>query len=161
MKKIFITIITFLLMLFNQGIDVLIPTKPVSFPGRSSVNDTIIDAINNDDVSAVVDMMSKELKNELENPEKRTEEFFDNIDGKIIGMDWGGGTEKIDNPNGYHFSGWTIVLITETESYLLDISWVLSKASNCDEIGLNGLRLKDGGRTPSGSIIFGEVICEL
>jgi hypothetical protein len=151
MNSIFMSILAFLLMLF-PGCGFL---QGASFPGVQVVMDNIVTSVETRNVSSLEDMMCQYIKKNVPNLASEIDKLFATIDGEIIESDWnssssydssvGGGISRKDSSvNGsIQKRSWEVIFSTTTDSYRLDITWIVINSRVPDEVGMRSMSLSD------------------
>ena len=144
--KIILSILAFLLTIFPNSRTLLTQQQSWSFPGKSVVSQNIVDAINAGDTDALMDMMSLDTKQNMEDLRGHVEELMNAIDGEIIeGKLGGGGYSSSESGTGQAIrkESWEWEIKTATSSYELDIYWIIVHSHAPQEVGLCSLSLYD------------------
>lgn len=147
MTKILALIFSILLIFFPDSAFVLANYQDWSFPGKAEIQDSIVEAINNDDADAIEAMLSQQTKESEENLNQKIKELIAAVDGEII--------EYRDNGTGgdgdYVNAGvyikdicWHIYIKTDlNKEYLVYVSWITVNTVNPKKVGMETMRLSD------------------
>lgn len=146
MTKIIISIVSFLLVLFPFSSTLLATQQQLSFPGDQEITSDIVDAIKLNDIQAIEEMLSKEAKQRMGDPQKTIREFLQNIDNEIVGVrQIGGGGESSESGAGYVYKvkTWTIEVETTQKTYLLSPTWIIADTRSPQRVGMSSMLLTD------------------
>lgn len=146
MNKIIISIVSALLILFPFSSFLRGTYQQLSFPGVQEITNDIVDAIKSNDIGAIENMLSKEAKQRMEDPQKSISDFLQNIDGEIVDVRRvGGGGESSESGAGYVYKvkTWTIEVETTQNTYLLSPTWVIADTKSPKHVGMSGMLLTD------------------
>lgn len=142
MTKIIISIVSVLLILFPFSSTLLGTYQQLTFPGVQEVTNDIVDAIKSNDIQAIEEMLSKEAKQRMGDPQKSISEFLQTIDGEIVdARQVGGGGESSESGSGYVYKvkTWTVEVNTPQNTYLLSITWIISDTRSPQHVGLSSM----------------------
>ena len=151
-KRILAIVFTFLLTIFPNSSYVLGCYQTYTYPGKQVITELIMDAIINEDIDALIGMMSEERRKNIEDLSGKFRKYIDTIEGDIIEYELTGGQSGSDlSNNGVRISkvDWTVTVITEDDEYYIDIFWTSVNNVNPEEVGLQVITLykdnDDGG----------------
>jgi len=139
-------ILSFLLWIFPWSGTLLSLYQSASFPGESVVTKNIVDAINAGDIDAIEAMFSPDRKQTMDDLPGHIGALIDAIGGEVIEIRFNGaGYSSSESGTGraYNYRSWARYLDTETETYILDIGWMITNSSAPREVGLGSLHLSD------------------
>lgn len=142
MTKIIISIVSILLILFPFSSTLLGTYQQLTFPGVQEITSDIVDAIKSNDIEAIENMLSKEAKQRMGDPQKSISEFLQTIDGEIVdARQVGGGGESSESGAGYVYKvkTWTIEVKTSQNTYLLSITWIISDTRSTQHVGMSSM----------------------
>ncbi len=146
MTKIIVSIVSALLILFPFSSFLRGTYQQLSFPGVQEITNDIVDAIKSNDIGAIENMLSKEAKQRMEDPQKSISDFLQNIDGEIVDVRRvGGGGESSESGAGYVYKvkTWTVEVDTPQNTYLLSITWIISDTRSPQHVGMSSMLLSD------------------
>lgn len=147
MTKIIVSILAFLLTFFPNSAFLLSNYQNLSFLGKATINDIIVEAINNDDVYTIEGLLSQHTKENGENLNQKIKELIAAIDGDIVDYrehGSGGGGEYSNSGVSVKDENWKIHIKTDTnKEYLVCVSWVIVNTNNSEKVGMKTLRLID------------------
>ena len=143
-KRILAIVFTFLLTIFPNSSYVLGCYQTYTYPGKHVITEQVMVAIINEDIDALIGMMSEESRNNIEDLPGKFREFIDAIDGEIIEYERKpvGSASDLSN-NGVRISreGWAVEISTEDRLYRMYISWTSVNNVRPEEVGMQGIRL--------------------
>ena len=147
MTKILALIFSILLIFFPDSAFVLANYQDWSFPGTAEIQDSIVEAINNDDADAIEAMLSQYKIENGENLNQKIKNLIAAVDGEIIEYRDNGSGGDGDYVNaGVYIKDicWDVDVKTDNdEEYLLCISWIKVNTVNPQKVGMSSLRLCD------------------
>lgn len=147
MTKIIVTILAFLLTFFPNSSFLLSNYQNFSFLGKDTINNMIVEAINNNDADTTESLLSQHTKENGENLNLKIKELIAAIDGDIIEYyDAGsGGDGEFSDGNAYvKDTLWSVYLKTDTgKEYQLYISWMIVNTANPNKVGMKTMGLCD------------------
>ena len=146
MTKIIISIVSVLLILFPFSATLLGTYQQLTFPGVQEITNDIVEAIKSNDIDTIEDMLSKETKQNIEEPQKEIAKFLQTIDGEIINAKYHSGTGEEDRSGAgyvYSFRGWIIEFETTENTFWLWVSWVRADTKSPEHCGLVGMSISD------------------
>ena len=148
MTKILIGILSFLLWIFPKSGILLAPYQSLTFPGEKVISERIINAIETRNIDALEAMMSKNLRKSVTNLSGEISMLVDLIDGEITNYSWRGSSSSDESNLGARISrkSWTIEFNTTTDSYRMNIGWVLVNNRRPEEVGMYFMILRDSDR---------------
>ena len=79
-KRILAVVFTFLLTIFPNSSYVLGCYQTYTYPGKHVITEQVMDAIINEDIDALIGMLSEERRNNIEDLPGKFREFIDAID---------------------------------------------------------------------------------
>lgn len=151
-KRILAIVFTFLLTIFPNSSYVLGCYQTYTYPGKQVITEQVMDAIINEDIDALIGMLSEESRNNIEDLPGKFREFIDAIDGAIIEYERKpvGSASDLSN-NGVRISreNWAIDMNTSNGEYRVRIYWTSVNNVRPGEVGMHGISLfknnDDGG----------------
>lgn len=150
MKKIFLYVISFLLMIFPNSVSLQGSYQGLMYPGDKVVCDTIAKAIKSDDIEGIYNMFCDEGKNNNPKLSKHIDELVNSVEGKILTMEKSAGLGSSSEYHNYdkqrESRDFVLQIVTDKQSYLLYIFWVNVDTECPEKVGLSGLNLFDSDR---------------
>ena len=147
MTKIIVTVLAVLLTFFPNSSFLLSNYQNFTFLGKDTIEDIIVEAINNNDAESIEELLSQHTKENGENLNQKIKELIAAIDGKIIEYyDSGnGGDGEVSDGKAYvKDTLWSVYLKTDTgNEYQLYISWVIANTANPNKVGMKTMGLCD------------------
>lgn len=147
MTKIVVSILAFLLTFFPNSVFLLSNYQNLSFLGKDTINEMIVEAINNNDADTIEGLLSKHTKENAENLNQKIKDLIVAIDGDIVDYrehGSGGGGEYSDAGVSVKDENWKIHIKTDANNeYLVCVSWVIVNTNNSEKVGMKTLRLID------------------
>ena len=145
MKKFIIKILAFLLTMFPSCGILLAPYQSLTYPGQIVVTDNVMNAIKTGDVTALDSMMSMRSKENLEDLPGNLNQIINSIDGEIVEYNSLGTSDYDKSDYGSQISrrSWKILFNTDTESYRLEVTWIVVNNRAPEEVGMSNMSLSD------------------
>lgn len=146
MTKVIISILSVLVILFPFSSFIVGTYQQLTFPGVQEITNDIIDAVKSNDVAAIEEMLSKETKQNMEDPQKKISEFLQIFDGEVIDAKKGhGGGGESNSGAGYVYKveTWKIEVKTTQSTYWIWVTWVIADTRTPKEVGLAGMTVTD------------------
>ena len=139
MVKIISAIIAFLLMLFPNSGNLLIMQQQLSFPGEKAAANQIVEAIQNNDIDALIDMYCDVAMSTGEVTKENLQNLINSIEGNIKK----GGLYGYDSSTHGSVSDRQLKIKIETDrgDYLVYASWVVADLEYPERVGLLQLTL--------------------
>ncbi len=151
MKKVFLYIISFLMMIFPNSVSLQGSYQGMMYPGRATVTRNIVEAVKERDAEAIENMLSEYTKSKSDGDDVslKVQEVLAFIEGEIVKGDWDIGTYdsfKKDYDEYLSSEGWIIKLETTKAVYYLNISWIRVDTNMPEKVGMEGMTLYDSER---------------
>ena len=161
MTKIIVSLLAFLLTFFPNSAFLVSNHQNLSFLGKDTINDIIVEAINNDDADTIESLFSQHTKENGDNLNQKIKDLIVAIDGDIIEYyDSGkGGDGDVSNSTGHlKDTLWALYLKTDTgNEYLLYVSWVIVNTADSSKVGMKTIGLFDLYQNPV-AIVYNPTI---
>lgn len=144
MRRLFVYVISILLMIFPESVSLQGTYQQLNFPGKMVVTDNIIDAIKDEDVERLYDMLSDSQKEKCLSTE--IEKMLDEFDDKIVDAEFysnGLNSLKKDSTVVEEYMDWSIGFWTSKNFYELRVGWFIADTKNPQRVGLDFLILYD------------------
>lgn len=147
MTKLIVSVLAFLLTFFPNSTFLLSNHQNFSFLGKDTINDMIVEAINNNDADTIERLLSQHTKENGENLNQKIKDLIAAIDGNIIEYREHGSGGDGSYSNGavaIKDESWKIQIKTDSnKEYLVCVSWVIVNTSSPEKVGMKTLRLID------------------
>ena len=151
MTKIIVSILTFLLMIFPNSKMLLAPYQSMTYPGEKVIIEEVMSAIEARNITALKDMMCKNIKNSVPNLTGKIGELIDCIDGDITKFEqiWGNAYYAETKSSGKKISqvSFAISITTSTKAYHLSILWEYVNNFSKDERGIRRIGIAEQGQS--------------
>lgn len=146
MTKIIVSFLTVLLMFFPDSVTLKGIYQDLTYPGEKVITERIIEAVKNDDVEAIEEMMSPYSSENVENLSKKIKTVTDAIEGNIKNAYWYSGSSdsvKKDYDSYESSRTWVIKFETDISNYKLHVTWIRANTAKPEMVGLDALSVSD------------------
>ena len=146
MTKIIVSFLTVLLMFFPDSVTLKGIYQDLTYPGEKVITERIIEAVKNDDVEAIEEMMSPYSSENVENLSEKIKTVTDAIEGNIKNAYWYSGSSdsvKKDYDSYESSRTWVIKFETDISNYKLHVTWIRANTAKPEMVGLDALSVSD------------------
>lgn len=158
MTKIIVSFLAVLLMFFPDSVTLKGIYQDLTYPGEKVITERVIEAVKNDDVEAIEEMMSQYVKSNNENLSEDIEKLMNTIEGDINDAYWYAGSSdsvKKDYDSYESYRTWSIKFETENSVYKLNVTWVRANTNKPEKVGMSSMSLFDMERNLLATVYAG------